>query len=138
MPAGLSDEALANRRILLRPSAHKAGGFCLPLIGTLPQTQGHLILENIGCSCPVSHLCKAIASAIDPESHMSQSSGLIKSTGMALTWIGRTMSRLTKPVDPLVDLAAAYESQVRAIDDDEPDDDEPVAIEEAADREGEA
>ena len=45
------------------------------------------------------------------------------------------VKRLTKPVDPLVDLAAAYESQVRAIDDDEPnDEDEPLPIEKGFDK----
>ncbi len=41
--------------------------------------------------------------------------------------------RLAPPVDPLVDLAASYESQVRAIDDDDGDEDEPAPPPLAAD-----
>jgi hypothetical protein len=48
--------------------------------------------------------------------------------------------RLTKPLDPLSDLAKALEAYpAKAIDDDEPNDDEPLPIEEGFDREpGEA
>src|SRR5262249_21661744 len=42
--------------------------------------------------------------------------------------------RLARPIDPLTGLAKAYEGQVRAIDDDEPDDSEPTAIEEGLDK----
>jgi hypothetical protein len=40
------------------------------------------------------------------------------------------IKRLARPLDPLGDLAKAFESHVRAIDDDEPNDDEPLPIEE--------
>ena len=39
--------------------------------------------------------------------------------------------RLSRPIDPLSDLAKALEGRVRAIDDDEPNDDERLPIEDA-------
>jgi len=44
------------------------------------------------------------------------------------------IKRLSKPVDPLVDLAEAFKGRTKAIDDDEPNDDEPLPIEAAVDR----
>jgi len=43
--------------------------------------------------------------------------------------------RLTKPIDPMSDLAKALEGAAKSIDD-EPNDDEPLLIEEGLDREG--
>jgi hypothetical protein len=45
------------------------------------------------------------------------------------------IKRLAPPLDPLSELAKAFEGQARAIDDDEPNDDEPLPIEEGFDRE---
>ena len=39
-----------------------------------------------------SGICNAIASSTDPVIHVSHSSAIVSSTGIAFAWTGRTMS----------------------------------------------
>jgi O-succinylbenzoate synthase len=56
-----------------------------------------------------SGLCSAIASLTDPLSHVSHSSGFVKSTGIALAWTGGLHHSIPLSEEPmLAGLAFAF------------------------------